>query len=111
LPAERKALDAGSQSEPTLRLKGRVSHGDSRLRAALSRLRLKPDLSQWLGRHAVAAVLVVGLAAYAAYELSALVFAYTGDAYHRVEGPISRATVSDNATVTCCGVCGARLAL
>jgi hypothetical protein len=38
-------------------------------------------LGEWLGRHAVVAVLVLGATVYAGYELSTLFFAYTGDAY------------------------------
>jgi multidrug efflux system membrane fusion protein len=64
---------------------------------------------QWLGRHAVVAVLVLGAIVYAGYELSALLFAYTGDAYvdadvivlaPRVEGPIDKLTATDNTVVT-----------
>jgi multidrug efflux system membrane fusion protein len=63
---------------------------------------------QWLSRHAVAAVIALGVIVYAFYELSALVFAYTSDAYvdadtvvlaPRVEGPISKLMVTDNAMV------------
>jgi membrane fusion protein, multidrug efflux system len=66
------------------------------------------SIGGWLGRHAVIAVLVLGAIVYACYELSALFFAYTGDAYvdadvivlaPRVEGPIDRLTVTDNAVV------------
>jgi membrane fusion protein, multidrug efflux system len=66
------------------------------------------SIVRWLGRHAVIAVLVLGAIVYACYELSALFFAYTGDAYvdadvivlaPRVEGPIDRLTVTDNAVV------------
>src|SRR5262245_24545381 len=65
-------------------------------------------IGQWLGRHAVVAVLLLGLIVYGGYELSALFFAYTGDAYvdadvivlaPRVEGPVDKLAVIDNSVV------------